>query len=392
MRRRLNSFQTPYDFFSVPSGRWTGTIVPGLPIGFNAAAYLPTEQQLYLSSFGSGLWSQSDGQTPTPVTLPTTISPFINCLATDSNGNLWLATGRSNTQQATLHVRQANGIFKSFPAVSQTNIVQIVPDDNGFLWLRPDLGRGLIVFDPSTNRVRYLTTERGQGGLLTNSVRALVKDRNGAIWVGTDLGPTVYDNPAGAFDVTIDAQPPLLNRRRLLANELITAIAVDGGNRKWIGTRNGLYSVSPDGSQLLETFTAENSPLPASTVQALAIEPVSGKIFIQTASSNRAYGLVSYQGAATEPAQLLTGLTIFPNPVRPDFSGTVGIQGLTQNATVKILDAGGQLVYETRSQGGTATWNLQDYRGRQVQTGIYLVIVITTDGVEGLAGKLAVVR
>ncbi|GAB4031289.1 two-component regulator propeller domain-containing protein [Spirosoma gilvum] len=374
------------DQFSVLTGRWQSIMGP--TIGFNAAAYLPSEQRLYLSIFGAGLLSQTEDLNLTIVTLPATISPYITSLATDSEGNLWLTTGRTtSSQSATLHVRRPDGSFQSFPIVTQTNIVQIVPDDNGFLWLRPDVGGGLLVVDPQTNRSRYLTTQTGQGGLLTNSVRALVKDRNGVIWVGTDLGPTIFDNPAGAFDSVIDAQPPILNRRRLLANELITAIAVDGGNRKWIGTQKGIYHVAPDGSQLLDTFTAENSPLPSNSIQALAIEPTRGAIFIQTPN-----GLVSYQGPATEPADALSNLTIFPNPVRPDFTGSVGIRGLMENATVKILDAGGKLVYETRSQGGTASWNLIDYQGRQAQTGIYLLVVVTSDGLEGLAGKLAVVR
>ncbi|MFD2932350.1 type IX secretion system anionic LPS delivery protein PorZ [Spirosoma flavum] len=386
--------QPPVELLSVPNERWSSNLISGLTRGFNSAAYVAAEQKLYLGSFGSGLWSQSEGQVPTPVTLPATIPPFINSLATDLDGNLWITTGRVNTQQATLHVRQSDGQFQSFPVVSQTNIIQVVPDDNGFLWLRPDLsgGGGLLVVDPQMNRSRVLSTGTGLGGLLTNSIRALVKDRNGAIWVGTDLGPTVFDNPAGAFDATVDAQPPLLNRRRLLANELITTIAVDGGNRKWLGTRSGLYHVAPDGSQLLDTFTADNSPLPSNIIQALAIEPISGKVFIETGTSAQPNGIVSYQSQATEPVQALSNLTIFPNPVRPDFTGTVGINGLTDNATVKILDAGGQLVYETRSQGGTATWGLRDYRGRMAQTGIYLVVVVTADGSEGLAGKLAVVR
>ena len=383
--------QPPVELYSVPDGRWSSPAVPGVTTGFNTATFPPAEGRLYLGTSGNGVWSQVAGQPPAVVTLPATISPFISSLATDNEGNLWITTGRANAQQATLHVRRADGTFASFPAISQTNIVQIVPDDNGFLWLRPDVGNGLIVFDPATNRIRYLSTLRGQGGLLTNSVRALVKDRNGVIWVGTDLGPTVFDNPFGAFDAAIDAQPPLLNRRRLLANELITALAVDGGNRKWIGTRSGLYLVAPDGSQLLETFTADNSPLPANTVQALAIDPGSGKVFIQTTTGNQPNGIVSYQGTATEPAEKLSTITIFPNPVRPNFSGNVSINGLTENSTVKIMDAGGHLVYETRSQGGTATWNLQDYRGRPAQTGIYLIVVVTADGAEGLAGKLAVV-
>lgn len=378
--------QPPFELFSVPNNRWSADSGVGPAAGFNSSAYLPAEQKLYLGSYGGGLWSWADGKPLTAITLPASVGPYISSLAMDMDGNLWISTAGYNAQQATLHVRRPDGQFQSFPAVGLITINQVVPDDNGFIWLRLSSG-GVLVFDPQTNRSRFLSSQTGQGGLLTNSVQTLVKDRNGSIWVGTDLGPTVFDNPAGAFDATIDAQPPILNRRRLLANEPITAIAVDGGNRKWIGTRSGLYHVAPDGSQLLDTFTADTSPLPNNLVQALAVEPVSGKVFIETAN-----GLVSYQGAATEPAPVLSNLTIFPNPVRPDFSGTVGINGLTENSTVKILDAGGQLVYETRSQGGTASWDLRDYRGRSAQTGVYLVVVVTSDGLEGLAGKLAVVR
>ncbi|WP_460935236.1 type IX secretion system anionic LPS delivery protein PorZ [Spirosoma humi] len=384
--------QPPVELLSVPAERWTGSLATGSARGFNSAAYVLTEQKLYMGNFGGGLWSQATDQPPTPVVLPATISPFINSLATDNDGNLWIATGRANAQQATLHVRRPDGQYQSFPAINQLNIVQIVSDDNGFLWLRPDVGGGLLVFDPQTNRSRALSTMTNQGELLTNSVRALAKDRNGVIWVGTDLGPMVYDNPYGAFDPIIKAQSPVINGRRLLANELITSIAVDGGNQKWLGTRSGLYHVAPDGSQLLDTFTADNSPLPSNTVQSLAIEPTSGKVFIATGTADQPRGIVSYQGAATEPAATLNQITIFPNPVRPDFTGTVGINGLTENATVKILNAGGQLVYETRSQGGTATWTLRDYQGRMAQTGIYLIVVVNVDGSEGLAGKLAVVR
>ena len=388
----LTTGQSPADLFNVAESRWQAILLSGLDRGLNAAAYMPSDQRLYISSYGNGLWSQAGGQAPVAVPVPASIGPFISSLATDNDGNLWITTAGPSVRLATLHVRRPDGTFQSFSTVNYPAIEQVVPDDNGFLWLRLDGGGGLLVFDPATNRSRYLSTGTGQGNLLTNSVRALVKDRTGTIWIGTDLGPMVFDDPGGIFDRTPDAQAPLLNRRRLLANELVTSIAVDGGNRKWIGTQTGLYHVAPDGSQLLDSFTASNSPLPGNTVQALAIEPISGRIFIQTSTVGRANGLVSYRGPATEPAGQLSSLTIFPNPVRPDFSGTVGINGLTDNATVKILDAGGQLVYETRSQGGTATWNLRDYRNRPAQTGVYLVVVVTADGMEGLAGKLAVVR
>jgi len=368
--------------FSVPDQRWVG--LSGPPVGFNSAAFVAG--QLFLGSYGGGLWQQT-GQTLSPVPLPATISPFISSLATDVSGNLWLTTAGPNAGRATLHLRRADGQFQSFPAVSQPNIAQVVPDDTGFLWMRLDGGGGLLVFDLQTNRTRFLSTFINEGNLLTNSIRSLVKDRNGAIWVGTDLGPTVFDFPAGAFDAVVQSQPPRINGRRLLAGEVVTSMTVDGGNRKWIATRSGLYRVSPDGSQLLDVFTADNSPLPGNTIRSLAIEPTGGRVFILTDK-----GIVSYGGPATEPAETLSKLTIFPNPVRPDFTGVVSINGLTDNATVKIMDAGGQLTFETRSQGGTATWNLRDYRGRDAQTGIYLIVVIAADGTEGVAGKLAVVR
>jgi|GEM_PF-626428 len=368
--------------FSVPDQRWVG--LSGPPIGFNSAAFVAG--QLFLGSYGGGLWQQT-GQTLSPVPLPATISPFVSSLATDVSGNLWLTTAGPNAGRATLHLRRADGQFQSFPAVSQPNIAQVVPDDTGFLWMRLDGGGGLLVFDLQTNRTRFLSTFINEGNLLTNSIRSLVKDRNGAIWVGTDLGPTVFDFPAGAFDAVVQSQPPRINGRRLLAGEVVTSMTVDGGNRKWIATRSGLYRVSPDGSQLLDVFTADNSPLPGNTIRSLAIEPTGGRVFILTDK-----GIVSYGGPATEPAETLSKLTIFPNPVRPDFTGVVSINGLTDNATVKIVDAGGQLTFETRSQGGTATWNLRDYRGRDAQTGIYLIVVIAADGTEGVAGKLAVVR
>jgi hypothetical protein len=389
----LDAGQPPADVYGVAEDQWQPILRLGLTSGFNAAAYLPTDQRLYLSSYGNGLFSQTDGQAPVPIALPATISPFISSLAPDNDGNLWMTTAGPNLRLATLHVRRPEGTFQSFSDIIRyPATLQVVPDDNGFLWLRLEGDAGLQVFDPATNRNRLLGPGVGLGNLLTTTVQALVKDRTGAIWIGTDLGPMVFDDPGGVFDRSPDAQAPLLNRRRLLANEVVTSMAVDGSNRKWIGTQTGLYYVAPDGSQLLDSFTASNSPLPGNTVQALAVEPVSGRVFVQTSTAGRANGLVSYRGPATEPAEQLSNLTIFPNPVRPDFTGTVGINGLSDNATVKILDAGGLLVYETRSQGGTATWNLRDYRNRPAQTGVYLVVVVTADGVQGLAGKLAVVR
>ena len=371
--------------YDLPTGHWQNDLILTLKRPFTTAVYLPGEQRLYLGSFGDGLWSQTAGQAPIRLTTMGPVSPLITALATDAGGNLWISD-QSGGNGASLHVRRPNGAFESFAKLGPLPIARIVPDDYGTLWIRLTYGI-LVAFNPATGQQRYFSTAPGDGNLPGNNVTEIVRDRNGLIWVGTDRGVTVFDDPARVFTGNVSANAPIFDRRRLLATETITAMAVDGGNRKWVATESALYRFGPDGTTLENRFTPADSPLPTTTINALAIEPISGRVFVSTSG-----GLVSYGGVATEPADALTGITIFPNPVRPDFAGLVGIRGLTDNAVVRILDAAGVLVHETRAQGGTATWNLLDYRGRSAQTGIYLVIVIAADGQEGLAGKLAVIR
>lgn len=377
--------QPEAEFYDGVTNSWQSNPIATLNQPFNSAAFLVSEQKLFLGSYGGGLWFQAEGQTPTKVNAPATINPLISALATDTDGNLWIATGFSSGG-ASLHVRRPNDTFESFSKIGSVPIAQIVPDDFGTLWLRLSYGV-LLAFNPKTSQLRYISTAPGDGNLPGNNVTALVRDRNGLIWVGTDRGITVFDDPSRVFIGSVSANAPIFDRRRLLGTETITAMAVDGGNRKWIATESALYRIGPDGTTLENRFTPTDSPLPTTNINALAIEPISGRVFVSTSG-----GLVSFGGVATEPAEALSGITIFPNPVRPDFTGLVGIRGLTDNAVVKILDAAGLLVYETRAQGGTATWNLRDYRGRSAQTGIYLVIVVAANGTEGIAGKLAVVR
>jgi flagellar hook assembly protein FlgD len=88
----------------------------------------------------------------------------------------------------------------------------------------------------------------------------------------------------------------------------------------------------------------------------------------------------------------LDELKIYPNPVRPGYTGLITIDGLIRDALIKITDISGNLVYETYSNGGRATWNGKTANGQQVGNGIYLVLVATNDGSQKIAGKIAIVN
>ena len=165
------------------------------------------------------------------------------------------------------------------------------------------------------------------------------------------------------------------------------AIAIDGGNRKWVGTNDGLWLFNEDLTKVLLYFNADNSPLPSSYISDIKIQPLTGEVFFATSQ-----GLISYRGTSTEGDENFDSVKIFPNPVKPDFTGLVGISGLASDVSVKITDVAGNLVYETKAQGGTAVWNVRDYNGKRAATGVYLIFCAASDGSAKFVSKIAVVE
>jgi ligand-binding sensor domain-containing protein len=237
------------------------------------------------------------------------------------------------------------------------------------------------------DRQVHLGTSVGQGNLPSNTVRCLAKDRDGAIWLGTDAGIGIVNCPSLVIDGQCDAEQRVVQYDNfaglLFSNESVRAIAVDGGNRKWIGTLNGVWLLSPDALTILNRFTVDNSPLPSNTIEKIAIDGVTGDVYFGTAD-----GLVSYRGTATVASDQGSKIQTFPNPVPAGYSGQIAIRGLTTDADVRITDITGKLVYRTKANGGQATWNGLDYTGSRPSSGVYLIFVSDKLGTETAAGKL----
>ncbi len=174
----------------------------------------------------------------------------------------------------------------------------------------------------------------------------------------------------------------------MLITETIRSISVDGANRKWLGTDNsGAYLLSPDGINLIKNFNEQNSPILSNTIASLAVDNKSGDVWFGTSK-----GVVSYRSNATTGEKQFTNIYTFPNPVREDFTGNVTITGLMKDTRIKITDISGNLVYETESDGGEATWDLKTYNGKRVATGVYMVFCASNDGTESFVTKMLVIR
>ncbi len=226
--------------------------------------------------------------------------------------------------------------------------------------------------------------------------QCIVEDSNRYIWIGTNKGLVVYYRPQNVFNESKPVATRVLVSRNdgsgladyLLENESITCIAVDGANRKWIGTElSGVYLVSEDGSNTLHSFNTSNSPLISNKINTITINPESGEVYFGTD-----LGIVSYQGTAIEGKTNYSSVFAFPNPVPPNYEGVITIRGLIENSAVKITDISGKIVYEAVSTGGQIVWNSKNVFNEKVSSGIYLVFATNEDGSQSMVTKIMIVR
>jgi ligand-binding sensor domain-containing protein len=317
-------------------------------------------------------------------------------LAADEEGNMWVSN-QNAFDGMPLHRIDPEGNWTSFSSTcSQDDLYQIAIDRNGAKWIIIGNGTsGILLFDEgeiddtSDDQCRVFTATNSN--LPTNETNCVTVDLDGDVWVGTNAGILIFECGGNAFDNSCVGSLRIVDRdgfnEYLFKTQAVQAIAVDGANRKWIGTTNGVYLISPDGEEELIHFTTDNSPLLDNNIRDITINERTGEVFFGTD-----LGIISYQSDAVKGTRLNSqDVEVFPNPVRPEYEGPITFRGLARDANVKITDANGKLVYETQALGGQAIWNGRDYNGRKVQTGVYLIFSTSNPRIAGLAQADAVV-
>ncbi|MCM5529506.1 two-component regulator propeller domain-containing protein [Parasegetibacter sp. NRK P23] len=390
------------------NGTWTNHI-PGsgnMPAEFpdvNVTAFHPTNGNIYAGSSGGGLLElRTNGSTSLLPGVPSNQQnpqeQRVHGLVFDRNSFLWIAaSGAANP----IAVLLKNNAIASVPmpfSLSGNLVSQMVEDDAGQLWIVSPNGNGLVCFNHNNtpevaadDRWRLFQAGQGNGNLPDNTVHTIAKDRNGFIWIGTNRGIGVMQCAPLALSTNCEVVLPIVQQDNfagyLFQNEQVKAIAVDGANRKWIGTTNGVWLVDAAGDKVISRFTEVNSPLPSNNVLSITINGSDGTVFIATSN-----GLCSFRGTATEAKTEAYSAKIFPNPVPSGYNRTIAIKELPRDAIVKITEPNGRLVFQTKALGGQAVWNGRDYRGNRVASGVYLVLVTDEERKENLAGKIVLIR
>lgn len=382
-------------------------------------------EHVFMTSMLEGLYEYRKGQfvnlyntDNSPLQCPPVVSAAsrnsnvrLGGCAFDKEGNLWITNNYADTL---LTVLKPNGDWMHMAAYYTSywqGAERILFDSRGYLWVNGrtwtnPIGAGIMLLDyggtlnnKNDDRSVYFTSANNEDGTSCDfsNVMALTEDKKGQIWFGCVSGIYNIPDPDECFKTGFTVNQPKVPRNDgtdyadyLLTGVSVSAICVDAGNRKWIGTFGaGVYLVNEDGSEILQHFTADNSPLLSDNVYDFAINPDNGRLYIATDQ-----GLCSYDAGSTEAQPTLekSNLRIFPNPVRPDYRGTVTIAGLTEGAEIKVLTTGSQLVARGTSVGGSWQWDVtQQNTGERVAPGVYYIMVATADGKTAVAGKVVVI-
>ncbi|WP_378180713.1 two-component regulator propeller domain-containing protein [Aquimarina sp. SS2-1] len=322
---------------------------------------------------------------------------FLNGSTFDNQGNLWISNSRVD-----------NGLKRFTPGSTQTFDVNLsslisdprrnlgfsdtVIDRDGNVFLG-SFSSGVIGYNSNTGNLIKLVGA-AEANLPGDYITALEVDRNNQLWIGTLRGLRVLFNTSGVFQQSNPRTNQIIILddegvpQELLFEQAITDIEVDGSNNKWVATESsGVFYFSPDGQETLAHFTADNSPLPTNSVIDVSIDDSTGSVYFATGK-----GILEFKGTATGPENNLDNVVAFPNPVRPGFSGSVTIKGLTSRANVKITDIEGNLVYEEISEGGSIQWDTTAFGRHRVASGVYLILVTGADQTETTVSKLLIVR
>jgi len=313
----------------------------------------------------------------------------------DSKGNIWVLNYNS-AEREVLSVLTTEGNWHHYkmddPFVSNFDLAeQFVIDQYDNKWFSIK-GKGIYYFNE--NGTFESTNDDAAGRITSNSgltsgdISALALDKRGELWIGKTPGINILSNP-GSPATSAKTDLPAFR------NQLVSDIAVDAINQKWIATKDGVFVTSPDGFLILEHFTSENSPLPTNDIKSIVSDDVNGIIYIGTD-----FGLTSIKTASISPSESLDNMFVFPNPfVVGDGKGTIiTIDGLVSNSELKVLSINGKLIKtitagSTGSPGGNrAYWNGKDESGNYVSSGIYLIVAYDQEANNVGAVKVAVIH
>ena len=313
----------------------------------------------------------------------------------DTKNNIWALNLRPADNKS-LYMLQDDSIWNTFSNpfeqhgdFGETHNLTIDQNDTKWYTLTGGTTVGVFYYNEKTlsnlsdDVFGYISAQK----LSTNDVLCVAIDKRGDLWIGGSPEAKIISNVNAAL--TSSNPNWVITSSFPVRSQTINAIAVDPLNQKWLGTNQGLFLVSSDGTQLLANLNTKNSPLLSDVIESLAFNESTGRLYVGTAN-----GLISFETPSINPVESFNGLNIYPNPLLiNNDTKLVTIDGLIRDTDIKIFSVSGKLVREFTSPGGrVAFWDGRDDNGDFVHSGVYIVVAYDQEGNSVETGKIAVLR
>ena len=312
-------------------------------------------------------------------------------VATDDQGKIWITTRSNSGNRTLLHLDSDTDIVGTFYDNIYSNFHDIIVDHNGTKWIATTVpwkmeSKDLIYFNENKTVSGTQNTD-GWGqlstddGLLSDIVLCVAMDLDGTVWAGLGLGVVIILDPLNPANRTTSFP---------LREQVVQTIAVDAVNNKWIGTKEGVFVVNADGTQLLQTYTVAltKKSLLSNDVRTIDIDQKRGIVYFGTEQ-----GLSSLAIDPVQTSRSFSELLIGPNPYFLPNDQKLTIRNLIANSTIKVLTVSGTVVAQFDAQGGgRAFWDGRDKKGAFVSSGIYFIVAFAENGKQTVTGKVAIIR
>ena len=201
------------------------------------------------------------------------LADSISSLFEDASGRIWVGTFRNGV----LSVDPASGHATALPeppgGLHGAEIESIAAIDSGGLWFGTD-GAGISSLDVSTGRKRLLQhNPLVPASVVDDHVNALLRDRSGLVWVGTQNGLDRYD-PSTAAVTTVFGGP---GQKDGISDPQVVSLAAAKTGLVWLGLGDqGIEVLDPASHRIAAIRPDPANPdksLPGGSTNALSISP-----------------------------------------------------------------------------------------------------------------------
>ncbi len=254
---KLNTLSTVFGTFTK-----NYTKPGGYPGGATQQVAVAADHRILFTTEGGIYKWKPDSDVFTPIYKLKKADPKLSAIATGEDGMVYFcdSSGFKVFNPILDQLQSYKADTNDYSSIGSNNINHILEDHTGLVWIATN-DRGMCSFDPVTHifsRYPFITNDgtRESGNKLDDkNALTIYEDRQGTIWVGTNLGGlNSFDRKTGQFYSFL-----LYSKQHVFG---ITSIVEDHGGHLWVGTySSGLFEFDHKSGQYIKHIDESNGLL-----------------------------------------------------------------------------------------------------------------------------------